>query len=106
MFVEQNITKSVKDLMQSSNHLMKDLKPESKCEIEKAAKKVAQEIKEFSEDGVNALNRKAECLLSIPDNVLLLTNNLHDTSFSEVHVNELMEECQRYEQIVLEVRIC
>jgi polyhydroxyalkanoate synthesis regulator phasin len=101
IFVEQQIAKTVKDLIENTTHLVKDLKPETKVKAEAA---VVEEIKKASKNGIAELNQKIERDLKIPENVLLITDTLQSSSCTQDDVNNLSEDCQRLEVAVVQVR--
>lgn len=105
LFVEQNIAKSVKDLNQSFNHLLKDVSPELKGKIEEVTKSIVADVKRSCRADIVAVNKTIEDNLRIPDNVLLYADNLHATEPSPADVDALSEECQRLEQSVKEVKL-
>jgi hypothetical protein len=99
--VEQQIAKSVKDLIENTTHLVKDLKPETQVKAEAA---VVAEIKKASRNGIAALNQMIERDLRIPENVLLMTDILQSSTCSQDDINNLSEDCQRLEMAVVQVR--
>jgi hypothetical protein len=103
--VEQNITKSVKDLNQSFNHLLKDINSELKEKIDEVTKSIVADVKQSCQEDIVSVNKIIEEKLRIPENVLLYADNLHGTKPTQADVDALSEECQRLEQNVKEVTI-
>jgi predicted O-linked N-acetylglucosamine transferase (SPINDLY family) len=93
----------VNDLIDNTT-VLNDLNPESKEKVQNSAKTVIADIKKSSKNDIVALNQVIEKNLKIPDNILLLSDSMQNSSYALQNIEELEEECNRMGKIVLKVK--